>query len=123
MKIVFLDHDTLGPGAFTRRPSFSPEWPAHGLTRADQVIDRARGATILVVNKVPHRESVLDHLPDLRFVAVAATGTDNVDLAACKRRGIPVSNVQAYAVHTVPEHTFALILALRRSFPAYRASV
>ena len=116
-KIVFLDHDTLGPGVSMRRPSFPHEWTAHGLTAADEVVDRARGATILVVNKVPLREPVLDHLPDLRFVAVAATGTDNVDLAACKRRGISVSNVQAYAVHTVPEHTFALILALRRSLP------
>jgi glycerate dehydrogenase len=123
MKIVFLDHDTLGPGVSMRRPSFSHEWTAHGLTRTDEVIDRARDATILIVNKVPLREPVLDHLPDLRFIAVAATGTDNVDLAACKRRGISVSNVQAYAVHTVPEHTFALILALRRSLPAYRASV
>ena len=123
MKIVFLDHDTLGSGVSMRRPSFSHEWTAHGLTQADEVIDRARGATILIVNKVPLREPLLDHLPDLRFIAVAATGTDNVDLAACKRRGISVSNVQAYAVHTVPEHTFALILALRRSLPAYRASV
>ncbi len=46
-----------------------------------------------------------------------------MDLTACRRLGIPVSNVQSYAVHTVPEHTFALILALRRSLPAYRASV
>src|SRR5919112_223731 len=122
-KIVFLDHDTLGPGVSMRRPSFPHEWTAQGLTSADGVVNRARGAPSLVVNKVPRREPVLDQLPDLRFIAVAATGTDNVDLAACKQRGIPVSNVQAYAVHTVPEHTFALILALRRSLPAYRASV
>src|SRR5919112_4551036 len=72
-KIVFLDHDTLGPGVSMRRPSFPHEWTAHGLTRTDEVVDRARGATILVVNKVPLRESLLDKLPDLRFVAVAAT--------------------------------------------------
>jgi glycerate dehydrogenase len=122
-KIVFLDHDTLGPGVSMRRPSFPHEWTVYGLTSADEVLDRARDATILIVNKVPIREPVLDKLPDLRFIGVAATGTDNVDLASCKRRGIAVSNVQAYAVHTVPEHTFALILSLRRSLPAYRASV
>jgi glycerate dehydrogenase len=122
-KIVFFDHDTLGPEVSMRRPSFPHDWTQHGLTAAEQVVERAKDATILVVNKVPLREDALARLPNLRFVAVAATGTDNVDLAACKRRGIPVSNVQAYAVHTVPEHTFALILALRRSLLAYRASV
>lgn len=122
-RIVFLDHDTLGPEVAMRRPAIDHDWTAYGLTTADQVVERARGASILIVNKVPLRESALERLPDLRFVAVAATGTDNVDLAACRRRGIPVSNVQAYAVHTVPEHAFALILALRRSLFAYRASV
>ena len=121
--IVFLDHDTLGPEVSMRPPLFPHDWAAHGLTAPEQVVERARDATILIVNKVPLREAVLDQLPNLRFVAVAATGTDNVDLAACRRRGIPVSNVQAYAVHTVPEHAFALILALRRSLPAYRDSV
>ncbi|UEM24185.1 D-2-hydroxyacid dehydrogenase (plasmid) [Skermanella mucosa] len=121
--IVFLDHETLGPEVTMRRPSFSHGWEVHGKTTADQVLERAREASILIVNKVPLREPVLDQLPNLKFVAVAATGTDNVDLAACRRRGIPVSNVQAYAVHTVPEHTFSLILALRRSLMAYRESV
>lgn len=121
--IVFLDHDTLGPEVSMRRPALPHDWIAYDLTAPGQVAERARDATILIVNKVPLREPVLEQLPKLRFVAVAATGTDNVDLAACRRRGIPVSNVRAYAVHTVPEHTFALILALRRSLFAYRDSV
>lgn len=121
--IVFLDHDTLGPEVSMHRPVFPHDWTAYGLTAPEQVVERARDATILIVNKVPLRDPVLEQLPKLRFVAVAATGTDNVDVAACRRRGIPVSNVRAYAVHTVPEHTFALILALRRSLFAYRESV
>ncbi|MBP2315430.1 D-2-hydroxyacid dehydrogenase [Azospirillum soli] len=121
--IVFLDHDTLGPEVSMRRPDVAHDWTAYGLTAPEQVVERARDATILIVNKVPLREPVLEQLPNLRFVAVAATGTDNVDVAACRRRGIPVANVRAYAVHTVPEHTFALILALRRSLFAFRESV
>ncbi|HYH20376.1 MAG TPA: D-2-hydroxyacid dehydrogenase [Azospirillum sp.] len=121
--IVFLDHDTLGPEVSMRRPSVPHDWTVYGQTAPDQVVERARDATILIVNKVPLRDAALERLPKLRFVAVAATGTDNVDVAACRRRGIPVSNVRAYAVHTVPEHTFALILALRRSLFAYRESV
>jgi len=122
-KIVFLDHDTLGPDVSMRRPTIPHEWTAYGHTSPDEIVERARDVTILIVNKVPLRDPVLDQLPKLRFIAVAATGTDNVDVAACRRRGIPVSNVRAYAVHTVPEHAFALILSLRRSLPAYRDSV
>jgi glycerate dehydrogenase len=54
---------------------------------------------------------------------VAATGTDCVDKAACAARGVKVSNIRGYAINTVPEHAFALILALRRNVVAYRESV
>jgi glycerate dehydrogenase len=57
------------------------------------------------------------------MVAVAATGTNNVDLDACRARGIVVSNIRGYAVHTVPEHVFALLLALSRNLVAYRQAV
>jgi glycerate dehydrogenase len=54
---------------------------------------------------------------------VAATGYDVIDLASAKERGIIVSNVRGYAVNTVPEHTFALIFALRRSIVGFRQDV
>jgi glycerate dehydrogenase len=57
------------------------------------------------------------------MIAVAATGTDIVDLAVARERGIVVSNIRNYAVHTLPEHTFALMLALRRQLVAYRADI
>ncbi|MBC7944677.1 MAG: D-2-hydroxyacid dehydrogenase, partial [Burkholderiales bacterium] len=55
--------------------------------------------------------------------AVAATGTDNVDLEYCRKNGIAVANIRNYAVHTVPEHAFSMILALRRSLLAYQQDV
>lgn len=122
-RIVILDHDTLGADVAVRRPGIPHTWTTHGRTAADAVVERAEGATVLVVNKVPLPADTLARLPRLRFIAVAATGTDTVDLAVCSARGIVVSNVQGYAVHTVPEHVFALILSLRRSLPAYRESV
>ncbi|MFS2008891.1 D-2-hydroxyacid dehydrogenase [Azospirillum sp. CT11-132] len=122
-RIVFLDHDTMGVDIALRRPAVPHEWSEYGRTAPEQIVERARGATVLIVNKVPIRAETLEQLPDLRFVAVAATGTDNVDVTACRARGIAVSNVRAYAIHTVPEHVFALMLALRRSLPAYRESV
>jgi D-lactate dehydrogenase len=62
----------------------------------------------------------LAQLPQLRFIATRSTGVDHIDLAACKERGIVVSNVPVYGENTVAEQAFALILALsRRIFQAY----
>ena len=82
---------------------------------------RIADADIVITNKAPVREAAIDGAKRLRLIAVAATGTDVVDVKACAARGITVSNIRNYAVNTVPEHTFALILALRRSIVAYRA--
>ncbi|MEN3275797.1 MAG: glycerate dehydrogenase [Massilia sp.] len=120
-RIVFLDRDSLI--ATVRRPAFAHEWIDHPATRPDQVVERLRGATIAVTNKVPLRQQALDQLPELRMVAVAATGIDNVDLAACRARGIVVSNIRNYSLVSVPEHCFTLILALRRNLRAYVADV
>src|SRR5207253_1607061 len=92
-------------------------------TRSEDVAARLAGATIAITNKVPLAADVLERLPGLKLVAVAATGTDCVDKAACHRLGIAVSNIRGYAVNTVPEHTFALMLALRRNLIAYRDDV
>ena len=66
---------------------------------------------------------MLAQLPKLKMIAVAATGYDVIDVPACRERGIAVANIRNYAVHTVPEHAFSLILALRRSLLEYRADV
>jgi glycerate dehydrogenase len=120
-KIVFLDRHSLE--AQLRRPAFEHAWTEYPATGEEEVVARLRGATIAISNKVPLRAAALAQLPDLRMVAVAATGTDNVDLAACRGRGILVSNIRNYAVVAVPEHCFALILALRRNLRAYSADV
>ena len=120
-KIVFLDRDSLL--ATVRRPAFVHEWTDHPATKPDQVIERLRGATIAITNKVPLRADALAQLPDLRMVAVAATGLDNVDLAACRERGIVVANIRNYSLVSVPEHCFTLILALRRNLRAYVADI
>lgn len=122
-RIVFLDRNTIGPSVELSRPRFDHEWIEHGVTAPDQVTPRLIGATIAVTNKVRIREEHLERLPHLRMIAVAATGYDVIDHEACRRRGIVVSNVRGYAVNTVPEHTFALILALRRNIVGYRQAV
>lgn len=121
--IVFLDRDTLAPQIRLRRPGFAHDYAEYPRTRPEQVVARLAGASIAITNKVRLGADLLEQLPDLKLVAVAATGSDCVDKAACKRLGIAVCNIRGYAVNTVPEHTFALILALRRNIVAYRADV
>jgi glycerate dehydrogenase len=122
-RIVFLDRATIGPSVDLRRPQFEHEWIEHEATSGDEVVGRLTDATIAITNKVPIREAALAGLPELKMIAVAATGYDVVDVAACRQRGVVVANVRGYAVHSVPEHTFALILALRRSLIGYRQDV
>ena len=62
-------------------------------------------------------------MPALKLIAVAATGTDNIDLQSCRERGVGVSNVRGYATHTLPEHVLMLILALRRNLASYGRDV
>jgi glycerate dehydrogenase len=123
VNIVFLDRETLSPQTVLREPSFTHQLHLHGRTSPAEVHGRIADADIIVVNKVRLDQAAIAAAPRLRMVAVAATGTDNVDIAACRERGIVVSNIRNYAVNTVPEHTFALIFALRRSICAYRDAV
>jgi glycerate dehydrogenase len=122
-RIVFLDRDTLSPETRLRRPSFDHEWVTYDRTAPEDVAARIADADIVVTNKAPVRAASIAGAPQLRLVAVAATGTDVVDVSACNARGIVVSNIRNYAISTVPEHTFALILALRRSILAYHQSI
>lgn len=118
-KIVFLDRDTIAPQINVRRPKFAHDWEVFDRTSPDQVAERLKSATIAITNKVTIRENTIAACPNLKMIAISATGTDMVDLAATKARGIVVSNIRGYAVHTVPEHAFALILALRRAVVGY----
>jgi glycerate dehydrogenase len=119
--LVFLDRSTLR--ATLRRPAFEHTWQEFAATSADQTVERLRDATIALTNKVRLGAAELAQLPRLKMIALAATGHDIIDLAACRERGIAVSNIRHYAVHSVPEHVFALILALRRRLLEYRAEV
>jgi glycerate dehydrogenase len=89
----------------------------------DEIVPRLAEAQVAITNKVPMSIETLQQLPKLKMIAVAATGYDIVNVPYCKEHGIAVANIRNYAVHTVPEHAFALILALRRNLLAYRADV
>lgn len=118
---MFLDAASII--AEIRRPAFAHHWQAYPATSAEQTVERLKNATIAITNKVQLQREVLEQLPKLKMVAVSATGVNNVDIDCCKARGIVVSNIRNYSVHTVPEHVFMLILALRRNLLAFRAEV
>ena len=120
-RVVFLDRDSLE--AKVRKPSCATDYVEYAKTSVEEIVPRLKDATIAIINKVPMRADTLKQLPKLKMIAVAATGYDVVDVPYCKEHGIAVANIRNYAVHTVPEHTFALILALRRNILAYRQDV
>lgn len=119
--IVFLDRSTLE--ATIRRPAFPHQWEEYATTSPEKTAERLQHATIAITNKVPLRAETLVQLPQLRLIAEAATGVNNIDVDWCREHGIAVANIRNYAVHAVPEHVFMMILALRRNLLAYRADL
>jgi glycerate dehydrogenase len=119
--IVFLERNTFNI-AFPR-PKFPNTWIEYEETELGEIVPRLRGATIVISNKLPLREDSLAQLPELKLIAVAATGVDNIDLAYCKQNQIAVCNTRGYAVNSLPEHALMLMLALRRNLIAYREDV
>lgn len=120
-RIAYLERESIR--ADVRRPAFPHDWVEYPRTVPAELDARLAGVTIAIVNKLPFTAELIGRLPDLKMIAVAATGTNNVDLAACQARGIVVSNIRGYARQTVPEHALALLMALSRNLVAYRASV
>jgi glycerate dehydrogenase len=122
-RIVFLDRDTIGPGVTIPTPGFDHEWQEFSQCNPSQVMERLAHAHIAITNKAPITAQILKHLPSLEMIAIAATGANVVDLEACKSNNIIVSNIREYAKHSVPEHTFSLILALKRNLFEYREQI
>jgi glycerate dehydrogenase len=120
-RIVFLDRDSLPVPVPV--PAFEHHWQDHAATAREEIVARCRDAEIVVSNKVALDRATLQDLPRLRLVAVAATGVNHIDLAACRERGIAVCNVAHYGDDTVAEHAFMLMLALMRNLPAYQRDV
>jgi glycerate dehydrogenase len=113
MKIVVLDGRPLCAlrAGWSGLDQFG-ELELYEASKADEVRSRALGAEILITNKAPIRASLMEESPELRFVSVTATGFDCVDIAAARKRGIPVSNVPVYGTRSVAQYVFALLLEL-----------
>ena len=96
IKIVFLDLDTIGSVENLKLLEKKGELETYESTEPGQVVERCLGKEIVIVNKVEMNEEVLQQLPQLKLICVAATGINNVDLNYTKRNGIEVMNVAGY---------------------------
>lgn len=115
--IVFLDSATLPVPVPRPRPS--DRWTERLSTREHELIDALADADIAITNKVPLRSDALRQLPKLKYICVAASGYESVDIAYCREHDIQVSNVPAYAASSVAEHVIACIFMLRRQMLSY----
>ncbi|MFD2642426.1 2-hydroxyacid dehydrogenase [Pseudomonas japonica] len=122
---VFLDHSSLDLGDLdlgALRDCFE-RFDVHSATAPEQVVERLRGASVAISNKVVLDATTIKACPDLKLILVAATGTNNVDLQAAREQGIVVSNCQGYGTPSVAQHTLALLLALATRLPDYQQAV
>ncbi len=110
MKIVFLDALTLGNVDFERFKKFG-EVEIYKTTSKEEIIKRVKNADIAVTNKVVIDKEIMDK-SNIKFIQIAATGMNNVDLESAEKRGILVKNVAGYSTNAVIQHTFALVLGL-----------
>lgn len=122
-KVVFLDRSTIPEHIQLPRLNFAHHWVEYDLTSADQVVERLVEADIVISNKVVLDQMVLAQLPNLKMIAVAATGFNNVDINYCAQNNIAVANVRGYATRSVPEHVIAMLFALRRNLFGYHQDI
>ncbi len=121
LQIVVLDRDTL-----VNRPfefDFSHTLSSYGTTEAHETLARIRGADIVITNKVVISAQAFAENPQLKLVAVTATGVNNVDVEAAKQNGTAVCNIRAYGNESVAEHAFMMMITLMRNLPAYQRDV
>ncbi|MGY4534946.1 glycerate dehydrogenase [Pseudomonas sp. TE3786] len=124
-RAVFLDHASLDLGDLDLAPLQAAfgELTLHAGSTAEQIAERLQNAEVVITNKAPISAATLKACPQLKLVLVAATGTNNVDLAAAREQGVVVSNCQGYGTPSVAQHTLMLLLALATRLPDYQREI
>jgi glycerate dehydrogenase len=124
MKAVFLDFGTMGAGLDLRElESLVSELIVHEDSPDATVAERIADAEIVFTNKIRLTRELLEQAPKLKFIALTATGTDNIDTACAKEHGIAVANIRHYCTQSVVEHVFGVLLSLTHSLERYHEAV
>ncbi|HJS14372.1 MAG TPA: D-2-hydroxyacid dehydrogenase [Rheinheimera sp.] len=122
-QVVFLDAATMADTDLSPLQLADIHLTLYPQTSAEQLLNHASGAQVLISNKVPLDAKTIAALPELRCILVAATGVNIVDIAAAKAAGIVVCNAQGYAGTAVPQQVFALLLQLTNHIQSYHQAV
>lgn len=114
MKAVILESYVMQEGDLDWSGVYAlvPDTTAYVRTSYDQIAQRIGDADFVLLNKCRMDEEILSQCPNLKWVGIIATGTDNLDLEACRRHGVQVANVPGYSTYSVAQMTFSLLLAV-----------
>lgn len=124
MKAVFLDYATMGSGLdLTQLEALFDELVLFEHSDDVEIPTRIRDADFVFTNKVRLSDELIAAAPQLRYIGLTATGTDNIDLEAARRNGIAVANIRAYCTESVVEHVIGVLLMLTHNLHRYAASV
>ncbi|MBH0096951.1 D-2-hydroxyacid dehydrogenase [Psychrobacter sp. NZS113] len=125
MQAVFLDKGTFSDGIDLPVPTGISDYVTYNETPKDTsvILERCKDADIIITNKVQINAEVISKLPKLKLIQLTATGMNNVDQDACNEHGVALFNVAGYAVKSVPEHTFMLMLNAMRAGIHYHQKV
>lgn len=111
MKIVILDGYSANPGDLSWEPLREMgELTVYDRTAASDVVERAKDAEVILTNKVQMTADVIGQLPRLKYIGELATGFNNIDIEAARKRGIAVCNIPAYSTASVAQMVFAHVL-------------
>ena len=123
IRILDPEAHTKHPDMIFPEPEFPHVWDRLYHTTQEELADRARGYQILVINKLRITAEILDRLPDLRMIAMFATGYNNIDVPACQSHGVALADIRGYGTESVAEHALGLLITLARNTVRYRESV
>lgn len=119
MKIVMLDKKTLGDDCDLSELQKMGEFIAYDETDKNHTIERIKDADAVFTNKVVIGKDEIDNAPNLKYIGIMATGTNNIDLEYAGKRGITVTNVKGYSTKIVAQHTFALLFSVMEQIAHY----
>ena len=125
MKAVILESYVMQEGDldWSGVKALVPNTVSYVRTPYQEIAPRIGDAEIVLLNKCRMDEAVLQQCPNLKWVGIIATGTDNIDLEACRRHGVAVANVPGYSTYSVAQMTFSLLLAICQCAERYNQSM